>query len=127
VGSVFEADKLRDHPITWANDVLTIWKNMGIDTSDPNVMARVISEVGRGNKLLKSALDESLMPNTNAQINRELANINKVGGDALGILNNKDYKAAMQEFQAQWKTFSETVGAPMVKARNSYPARSPGH
>jgi hypothetical protein len=115
VGSVFEADKLRANPIDWANDYREKLRSMGVDTNDMARMAVIVGDIGRGNKLLKAGLDELLLPKTNAQLNREMRNINNVGPDATGILNANDPKAIHQAIQAQWENVKEAIGENFVK------------
>jgi hypothetical protein len=68
VGSVFESDKLRANPLEWANDYREKLKGIGVDVEDMKQMALIAGDIGRGNKLLKAAFDELLLPTTNRQL-----------------------------------------------------------
>jgi hypothetical protein len=70
-----QSDTLRKNPLTRANDYREKLKGMGVDVDDPAQMQQVIGEIGRGNKGLKTSLDELLLPQTNRQLNKEMANI----------------------------------------------------
>jgi len=115
VGSVFESDKLRANPVEWANDYRDKLKGMGVDTNDMKQMATIVGEIGRGNKLLKAALDELLLPTTNKQLNREIGNINKVGTDATDIINKDDPRAIHDALAKQWENVKAAIGESFVK------------
>lgn len=114
VGSVFESDKLQKNPIEWANDYIAKLKAAGVDVADKKTMMLIAGEIGRGNKLLKSALDELLLPSTNRQLNREMANINKIGGDAISLISENDPKAWRDKLSKQWKNLEDIVGETLV-------------
>ncbi|WOJ89900.1 phage tail tape measure protein [Methylocapsa polymorpha] len=115
VGSVFESDKLRENPLEWANDYRAKLKGMGVDIEDMKQMALIAGEIGRGNKLLKAAFDELLLPTTNAQLNREIKNINSVGKDAISNINENDPRALHQAIQAQWENVKTAIGENFVQ------------
>jgi len=113
-GSMWEADTFRQNPLEWANKFKEHLKEQGVDTNDSKQMQLVAAEIGRGNKFLKQFLDESLIPQTNAQLNKHVGNINKVGDDAVSLINDEDPTTVLRQNQAQLQNVMESLGAALV-------------
>jgi hypothetical protein len=115
VGSEFGADIESRNPLEWANAYREKLKSMGVNVDDMATMRQIVGEIGRGNKLLKAAFDELLLPTTNRQLNREMGNINKIGADAAGNVNANDPRAIHQAIQAQWENAKAAIGENFVR------------
>ena len=116
VGSMWHADQFRSNPLLWANEYRErLQSEFHVDTSNPRAMQDIVGEIGRGNKLLKAELDELLLPQTNAQLNKEVGNVNKVGPDALPILDANDPKAVREALKAKWKDAMDSLGEQLVQ------------
>jgi hypothetical protein len=115
VGSVFEAQLLAKDPQKWALkylDYLKTVKKVNIDSLE--TMRDVVGEIARGNKLLGAIMDEYLLPNASRQLMKERANIEKVGKDALAIMDSDDSRMAHKKFAAQWENFEQALGKSIV-------------
>lgn len=113
-GSVFEADKLRENPLEWANDYRQKLKGMGVNIEDMKSVQLVIADIARNNKNLKSMFDELLLPAPNRQFNKEMANIAKVGPDAAGVVNENDPRAWREKLSKQWGNLEDVFGEQLV-------------
>lgn len=114
-GSAFEASKLRSDPISWANDYRALLKGEGVNVDDKQEMMTVVASIARGNKLLKAALDELLLPASNAQINKEYKRILGMPGDGVTDINAKDPEAVRQALHAQFNSTVEAFGEQLSK------------
>ncbi|MCJ2133347.1 phage tail tip lysozyme [Methylobacterium sp. J-026] len=90
-------------------------KETGVDVEDLKTMQDVVAKVGRGNRSVKAALDELLLPMTNRQLNKEVSNIGKVGDDAAAVLSGNDPKLARDAFWKQLENLEQALGGPLVK------------
>ena len=115
VGSMWKGDLFSSNPIEWANAYRTQLKSMGIDIEDTKTMQNVIGEIARGNKTVRVAMDELLLPGTNKQINKEVSNIGAVSDDAAGILKDNDPKLLRDALHKQWENLQTAIGEPLVK------------
>ncbi|MDB5593723.1 MAG: hypothetical protein JWM36_684 [Hyphomicrobiales bacterium] len=114
VGSVWGADKM-NNPLEWANAFREMLKNdKGVNIDDMGEMRNVVGEFARGNKLLQTAMDELLLPNTNKQMNKEVANIRGVASDAVEEGSDKDPKMWRKRLAAKWDDFEQAVGKGLV-------------
>lgn len=114
-GSAFEADKLRRDPIHWANDYRQSLKAQGVDVDDKQKMMTVVASIARGNKLLKAALDELLLPASNAQINKEYERIKAMPDNSVQKLNANDPEAVRQALYKQFDSVMQGFGEQLTK------------
>jgi hypothetical protein len=123
-GTVFEQEKLfgpQSDWFQWAEDYRKKLTGMGYNIEDPNVMGRIVAEIGRGNKLLTSAFSELLMPGSvpgalgpHAQQLREQALIDKIDPHVAQFINENDPGAIRARAEAQWKNVKEAWGETIV-------------
>jgi hypothetical protein len=117
VGSVWGAELLASDPQKWALSYRDFLKNVkGVNTDSLEDMRKVVGEIGRGNKLLASLLDEYLLPNPSRQLLKERQNIERVGDDATGIMDEDDPRMWRKKLAAQWTNFEEAFGVSLVPA-----------
>ncbi len=116
VGSIWGADVLRENPLAWANAYREkLHDEFGVNVQNAKQMADIIGEIARGNKGLKSLLDELLLPQTNQQLNKETGNINGVGPDARDIVGANDPGAVHRALMAKWKDANDALGEQLVQ------------
>lgn len=114
-GTVYQAGLLRDNPLAWAGKYREHLKELGVNVDDLKTMQDIVAKIGRGNRSVKAALDELLLPMTNRQLNKEVANIGKVGDDAAGVLQANDPKLLRDALHKQWENLQTAIGEPLVK------------
>lgn len=114
-GTVYQAGMLRDNPIAWANQYREHLRELGVNVDDLKTMQDIVAKVGRGNRSVKAALDELLLPMTNRQLNKEVKNIGGVSDDAAGFLADNDPKLLRDALHKQWENLTTAIGEPLVK------------
>jgi len=114
-GSIAGYDMLRSNPEEWALKVaLPLFQSHGVNIDDTNEMGKAINEISRGNKNLNVILDELLLPGTRAQLAKERINIDKVPGDAGGILMANDPGLKMAALKDKWNDLMTALGGPLI-------------